>query len=116
MAKKAPVSKAAQALKINKTSTKEKKKWTKGKTKDVVSRAVHIDQPIINKIVKEAGNASILTKTHLIEKYNLNGGVAKRILDWLCENGRIRVVSECSILKVYGKVGKREEVAEIITE
>ncbi|KAM0675969.1 hypothetical protein GVAV_000748 [Gurleya vavrai] len=109
MAKKAPVSKAAQASKIAKTSSKEKKKWTKGKQKDTVQRAVAVDSVLLARIIKENEKNLCLTKTTIAEKYNLNAGLAQRILDHLCEKGILKIASVCSLVKVYTKNVKVEE-------
>ncbi|KAM0686037.1 hypothetical protein COBT_002747 [Conglomerata obtusa] len=116
MVKKAPVSKTAQANKIQKTSSKEKKKWTKGKQKDTVKRAVSIDATLLARIQKENANSVCVTKTNIAEKYNLNAGVAQKILNHFVEQGFLKLVSSCSLVKVYGKNVKVEEVKESAKE
>lgn len=116
MVKKAPVSKAAQANKIQKTSSKEKKKWTKGKQKDTVKRGVSIDPTLLARIQKENTNSVCVTKTNIAEKYNLNAGVAQKVLNHFVEQGLLKLVSACSLVKVYSKNVKVEKVDEVKEE
>lgn len=111
MVKKAPVSKASQAAKATKTSTKEKKKWSKGKTKDAVRRAVSIDDVLLAKVIKELPT-NVITKTNLAEKHNLNGGLAQKIINYLEDNNIITGVNKSSLIKVYTK--KRIETREVL--
>ncbi|KAM0679086.1 S25 ribosomal protein [Binucleata daphniae] len=113
MVKKAPVSKAAQASKIQKTGGKEKKKWSKGKQKDTVKRAVAIDTALLARIQKDISNTSCVTKTYIAEKYNVNAGLAERLLSNFCEQGILKLVHTCSLLKIYSKNVKVEEKIEI---
>lgn len=113
MVKKAPVSKTAQANKIQKTSSKEKKKWSKGKQKDTVKRAVSVDDTLLARIQKDIQNSNCVTKTFIAEKHNINAGVAQRILSNFCEQGILRLVSASSMIKIYAKNVKVEEKIEI---
>lgn len=114
MVKKAPVSKSQQMAKASKTSVKEKKKWSKGKTKEAVRRLVAIDDRLLEKIIKELPT-NIITKSHLSEKYNLNGGLSQKILNYLEENNAIVAVNKSSLIKIYTrkKLEAEEEILEV---
>merc|ERR1711915_267246 len=116
MAKKAPESKAAQAAKISKTSSK-KKRWTTGKQKDEISRLATVDTDLFNKIVKDTANMKIITRTAMVDKYNLNMSSAIRILRYLNESGNISLLSKSSRLVLYcGSKFAKKEVIEDVTQ
>ncbi|EJW03187.1 hypothetical protein EDEG_02440 [Edhazardia aedis USNM 41457] len=108
MAKKAPVSKAAQLLKAqqsgNKGSKKLKSKASTGKVKKAVQRSVSCDENLFKKIQKEILNNPVVTKSTVAEKYNLCVGVAQKILDHLFELGKLNLVSNHGMVKIYSKV------------
>lgn len=105
MVKKAPVSKQQQAAKAAKKPGQEKKKWSKGSKKEGITRAVHVTEDQMKKIIKDIPN--IVTKTHIAEKYSINGGVAESILQEMVEKSILVKVSANSIINIYAK--KREE-------
>ncbi|ELQ74819.1 40S ribosomal protein S25 [Trachipleistophora hominis] len=117
MAKKAPESKASKEAKIAKSSSKEKKKWTTGKTKDEVSRQACVDPELLGKIVKDVPNMKMITRSTLVEKYNINLYSSIRVLRWLCENEIVGCVSAGRRLKVYcGSKFVKKEVVEDVTK
>ncbi|ELA46734.1 hypothetical protein VCUG_01760 [Vavraia culicis subsp. floridensis] len=117
MAKKAPESKASKESKIAKTSSKEKKKWTTGKTKEETSRHTCVDPELFNKIVKDVANMKVITRSTLAEKYNINLYSSIRILRYLCENEVVGCVSKGRRLNIYcGSKFVRKEVVEDVTK
>lgn len=116
MAKKVPESKSAQAAKISKTSSKEKKRWTSGKQKEEISRLATVDGELFNKIAKDVANMKIITRTHITEKYNVNLNSSIRILRYLCESNVISLLSKSSRLQLYcgAKFAKKEIVEEVV--
>lgn len=115
MAKKAPESKSAQAAKIAKSSSKEKKKWTSGKQKEEVSRLACVDKDLFNKIMKDVSNMKTITKTTLTEKYNIDLYNSIRILRFLHENEVISLIHSGNCLKIYcaAKFAPKEIVEDI---
>lgn len=105
MVKKAPVSKQQQAAKAAKKPGQEKKKWSKGSKKEGINRAVHVTNDQMKKIIKDMPNT--VTRTHICEKYGINGGVAETILQEMAENDLLTKVCGNSIINIYVK--KREE-------
>lgn len=104
MVKKVQESKEKKAAKISSSSSKEKKKWSSGKSKDVTRRNVTVDVDTFSKIEKDAKKSSVSTCNVIAERYNLNVGVAQKVLAHLAECGVIRCVSASSKPKIYSKV------------
>ncbi|RVD92660.1 40S ribosomal S25 [Tubulinosema ratisbonensis] len=111
MAKKIQESKQKKMAKAQAQSNKEKKKWSSGKQRDLVKRKVYVDEETLPKIQKEVIKMSTVTKGSLAEKFNLNVGVAQRLLDFFEESGMIKAISKSAKLKIYGRLDKVEEVA-----
>lgn len=117
MAKKAPESKKSKEAKVSKTSSKEKKKWTTGKTKEDVNRLVIIDPELFKKIVKDVANMKVITKTTITERYNINLYSSIRILRYLCENEIIGCLGTGRRLSIYcGAKFVKKEVIEDVTQ
>lgn len=117
MAKKAPESKAAQAAKIAKGSSKEKKKWTSGKQKDEISRLATVDADLFNKIAKDTANMKIITRTQIVDKYNLNLHAAIRVLRYLAETGNIVLLNKSRRLVFYcGAKFAKKDIVEDFTQ
>merc|ERR1711928_146826 len=118
MAKEPLEKKSAQALKIAKSSGKEKKKWTQGKQKETISRLCTVTDELLEKIQKEIVNQKIITKTNLTEKYNLNLYSSVRLLRYFEENGIINKISGGRKLNIYcgPKHFKKEIIEEVIPE
>ncbi|KAL0266086.1 UNVERIFIED_CONTAM: hypothetical protein PYX00_011802 [Menopon gallinae] len=91
MVKKVQESKEKKAAKIASTSSKEKKKWTQGKTREAVRRAVTVDAEMFAKVERDVAKASLVTAPAVAEKFGLNVGVAQRVLEHLCAGGVLRL-------------------------
>ena len=106
MVKKAPESKKKQAAKISGSSNKEKKKWSQGRSRDVTRRVVTVDRDLFAKIEKDISKASVVTSSLIAEKFNLNVGVAQKVLEHFSENKILQCLSATSKPKLYSKVHK----------
>ncbi|KAF7683723.1 40S ribosomal protein S25 [Astathelohania contejeani] len=113
MVKKVQESKAAKLSKIQKTSSKEKKKWGGNKASDTTRRAVCADVELKNRIAKDCSNMSIVTKTTLGEKYKLNLGLAEKYLKFLCESGVLVLLSKGRGLNIYTSAAKAAAKAQM---
>lgn len=117
MVKKVQESKASKAAKISKTSSKEKKKWTAGKQKEDVSRLAIVEPGLFQKIAKDVENMKIITKTNIVDKYNVNMYSSIRILRYLCENGVISLLNKSSRSVLYcGAKFAKKDIMEDITK
>ncbi|KRH94264.1 40S ribosomal protein S25 [Pseudoloma neurophilia] len=115
MVKKVQESKAAKAAKISKTGSKEKKRWTSGKHKEETSRLATVEPELFQKIAKDAANMKIITRTNIVEKYNLNMSSAVRVLRYLCESEVITQLSKSRRLILYcgAKFAKKDVIEEV---
>merc|ERR1719272_762948 len=89
-------SKAAQAGKkgvlpgSKKSGGKSKKKsWTKVKVKDKLNNEVFMDRKRYEKLMQEIPKILCVTRAGLIEKFKVNGSVARALISELCEKGLI---------------------------
>nr|AAT12321.1 small subunit ribosomal protein S25e [Antonospora locustae]6ZU5_SZ0 Chain SZ0, eS25 [Paranosema locustae] len=106
MVKKVLESKEKKAAKIASTSNKEKKKWTQGKTREAVRRSVTVEADVFSKIERDVAKASLVTAPSVAEKFNLNVGVAQKILEHLCAGGVLCCLSRNSRLRLYSRAQK----------
>lgn len=105
MVKKAPESKKKKAEKIA-SSNKDRKKWTQGKSKTITKRLVTVDSELFAKVEKDVSKAPLVTSSSIAEKFNMNIGVAQKVLEHLAENQVLRCLSSTSRPKLYGRMQK----------
>ncbi|TBT99725.1 ribosomal protein S25 [Hamiltosporidium magnivora] len=110
MVKKIQETKAAKTAKATRSSSKEKKKWSASKAKETNRRAVCIDNELLAKIRKEIVNMNYVTKSIVSERYGLCLSLSKNLLEMFCGENLIAPVLFNSIVKVYGKVVKKEKI------
>jgi small subunit ribosomal protein S25e len=82
--------KGALPGKSAKAAKPKKKSWTKIKVKDKLNNAVFIDQKGYEKIVKEAPRINVLTVSTVVDKFKVNGAVARKILKDLLSKGLVK--------------------------
>merc|ERR1711953_6319 len=118
MVKKVQESKAAKLAKAQAKSNKPQKKWTSGKQKDDVSRLVSVDNELLKKIGTDLQKMKIITRTTLVEKYNINLQSAINILRFAESKGVIGCLNNTSNLKLYcaAKFMPKEEIVVEATE
>merc|ERR1719237_1983175 len=90
--------------------TKAKKKtWTKTKVKDKLNHDVFLDQKRFEKICSEMPKILCLTRSVVMEKFKVNGSVARAVIRHLANSGEIKPVGDvnCSDFSLYtGKLAK----------
>ena len=101
MAKKIQETKEKKALKASSGSRKDKKKWSDGKKKEEVRRAVTVAEDVLARVRKDIGRASAVTRFAVGSKYNLNLGVAENVLRHLCAEGVVERVRSNARIAVY---------------
>merc|ERR1711881_756182 len=94
-------SKNAQALKkgalpgSKKSGAKAKKKsWTKVKVKDKLNNDVFLDKKRYEKLMQEIPKILCVTRATLIEKFKVNGSVARALISDLKEKGLIQQIGQ----------------------
>ncbi|OMH85942.1 40S ribosomal protein S25 [Zancudomyces culisetae] len=82
-------------------SNKNKKKWSKGKTKDKVNNAITFDAPTLEKVKKEIPAYKLITPSILVDRLKINGSLARRALRDLHANGSIKLISSHGSQLIY---------------
>ena len=109
--KGASASKSAQANK-SKGAQAKKKTWTKTKVKDKLNQDVFLDQKRFDKICQELPKILCITRSVVMEKFKVNGAVARGLIRHLAGTGDIKPVGDvsCSDFSLYtGKLAKSAE-------
>jgi small subunit ribosomal protein S25e len=70
----------------------KKKKWSKGKARDVVDNKVLMSKEQMERLHSEVPKMKLITVSAVVEKLKISGGLARRALRELSEEGKIRPV------------------------
>merc|ERR1711971_27138 len=87
----------------------KKKTWTKTKVKDKLNNEVFLDQKRFDKICSEMPKILCITRSAVMEKFKVNGSVARALLRILAASGEIKPVGDVtrSDFSLYsGKLAK----------
>ena len=88
----------------------KKKKWSKGKSRDKVDNKVLMSQEQYDRLHDEVPKMKLITVSSVVEKLKLSGGLARRALRELAEEGKIRPVLLSRAQQIYTRnVGEDEE-------
>ncbi|ANB14343.1 ribosomal 40S subunit protein S25B [Sugiyamaella lignohabitans] len=96
-------SKAAKAAAAMSGGKSKKKKWSKGKVKDKAQHHVILDQPLYDRIFKEAATYKLVTVSVLVDRLKIGGSLARRALKDLEAQGVIKPVIGHSKQYTYTK-------------
>merc|ERR1712232_763735 len=88
--------KAAMAKKGGK-----KKKWAKGKSRDLLNNQVLIDKETEEKLMKEVPTYKLITTSVVSDRLKVNGSLARRLMRMLEEKKLIKVVANHGRQKIY---------------
>ncbi len=72
----------------------KKKSWTKVKVKEKLNNAVFLDSKAYERITKEAPKFLTITVSELVNKFKINGSVARRVIRDLHSKNLIRQVGD----------------------
>ncbi|PVV02592.1 hypothetical protein BB560_002951, partial [Smittium megazygosporum] len=84
-----------------KSSSKSKKKWSKGKSKDKVNNAITFDNNTLEKLKKEIPAYKLITPSVLVERLRINGSLARKALRDLEKLGSIKLISAHRSQMIY---------------
>jgi len=70
----------------------KKKKWSKGKSRDKVDNKVLMSKEQHERLYAEVPKMKLITVSAVVEKLKVNGGLARRALRLLADEGKIRPV------------------------
>lgn len=103
MAPKIQQSKAAKMAAAMSGGKKSKKKWSKGKVKDKAQHHITLDQPLYDRIMKEAATYKLVTVSVLVDRLKIGGSLARVALKDLESKGIIKQVIGHSKQYTYSK-------------
>merc|ERR1711976_690459 len=83
-----------QSAKDKGASASKSAQATKTKVKDKLNNEVFLDQGRFNKICTEMPKILVITRSAVMEKFKVNGSVARRLLRHLAGTGDIRPVGD----------------------
>lgn len=88
----------------------KKKKWSKGKSRDKVDNKVLLSKEQYDRMHEEVPKMKLITVSAVVEKLKVSGGLARRSLRVLSEEGKIRPVLLSRAQVIYTRnVGEDEE-------
>ena len=70
----------------------KKKKWNKGKSRDKVDNKVLFSKEQFDRLNSEVPKMKLITVSSVVEKLKISGGLARRALRELAEEGKIRPI------------------------
>ena len=87
----------------------KKKKWSKGKSRDQVDNKVLLSKEQFDRMHEEVPKMKLITVSAVVEKLKVSGGLARRCLRDLAEEGKIRPVLLSRAQMIYTRnVGEDE--------
>ncbi|PVU96241.1 hypothetical protein BB561_001304 [Smittium simulii] len=105
---------------VPKSSSKTKKKWSKGKTKDKVNNAITFDATTLEKVKKEIPAYKLITPSVLVDRLRINGSLARKALSELHQMGSIKLISAHGSQMIYTRAivasADDEPVVEVVTK
>ena len=88
----------------------KKKKWSKGKSRDKVDNKVLFSREQLERFNTEVPKMKLITVSAVVEKLKISGGLAKRALNEMAEEGHIRPVCVSRAQRIYTRnIGDGEE-------
>lgn len=88
----------------------KKKKWNKGKSRDKVNNLVLFNKETYDRLNNEVPKMKLITVSTLVEKLRISGGLARRAIVELEQEGKIKPVCVSRAQKIYTRnVGDEEE-------
>jgi small subunit ribosomal protein S25e len=79
----------------------KKKKWSKGKQRDKVDNKVLFTKEQWDRLNSEVPKMKLITVSGVVEKLKISGGLARRALNQLAEEGTIRPVCVSRAQRIY---------------
>uniref|UniRef100_A0A6T8LM27 40S ribosomal protein S25 n=1 Tax=Proboscia inermis TaxID=420281 RepID=A0A6T8LM27_9STRA len=79
----------------------KKKKWSKGKSRDKIDNKVLLSKEQHDRLYSEIPKMKLITVSTVVEKLKISGGLARRSLKLLDEEGHIRAVCLTRAQRIY---------------
>mmetsp|Transcript_8351 Transcript_8351/g.19768 ORF Transcript_8351/g.19768 Transcript_8351/m.19768 type:complete len:114 (-) Transcript_8351:171-512(-) len=88
----------------------KKKKWSKGKSRDKVDNKVLFSKEQYDRFQSEVPKMKLITVSAVVEKLKISGGLARRALNEMAEEGKIRPVLVSRAQRIYTRsIGDDDE-------
>mmetsp|Transcript_28915 Transcript_28915/g.33222 ORF Transcript_28915/g.33222 Transcript_28915/m.33222 type:complete len:113 (+) Transcript_28915:74-412(+) len=88
----------------------KKKKWSKGKSRDQVENKVLFSKEQWERFNSEVPKMKLITVSTVVEKLKISGGLARRALNDMAEEGTIKSVCVSRAQRIYTRsIGDAEE-------
>ena len=88
----------------------KKKKWSKGKARDKVDNKVLFSREQLERFEAEVPKMKLITVSTVVEKLKISGGLARRALNNMAEEGSIRAICTSRAQRIYTRnIGDDEE-------
>jgi small subunit ribosomal protein S25e len=88
----------------------KKKKWSKGKARDKVDNKVLFSREQLERFVGAVTKMKLITVSTVVEKLKISGGLARRALNNMAEEGSIRAICTSRAQRIYTRnIGDDEE-------
>uniref|UniRef100_A0A7R9W9N3 40S ribosomal protein S25 n=1 Tax=Pseudictyota dubia TaxID=2749911 RepID=A0A7R9W9N3_9STRA len=88
----------------------KKKKWSKGKSRDKVDNKVLFSKEQYDRFQSEVPKMKLITVSAVVEKLKVSGGLARRALMEMAEEGKIRPVCVSRAQRIYTRnIGDDDE-------
>merc|ERR1712194_462077 len=87
----------------------KKKKWSKGKSRDKVDNKVLFTKEQYERLNSEVPKMKLITVSSVVEKLKISGGLARRALKVLAEEGTIRPVLLSRAQRIYTRAVADED-------
>mmetsp|Transcript_24989 Transcript_24989/g.36690 ORF Transcript_24989/g.36690 Transcript_24989/m.36690 type:complete len:114 (-) Transcript_24989:232-573(-) len=79
----------------------KKKKWSKGKARDKIDNKVLFGKEQWDRLYSEIPKMKLITVSTVVEKLKISGGLARRSLMLLAEEGHIKPVCVTRAQRIY---------------
>merc|ERR1712086_316847 len=90
-----------------------KKKWAKGKSRDLLNNQVLMDKETEEKLMKEVPTYKLITTSVVSDRMKVNGSLARRCMRMLEEKGLIKCVDNHARQKIYTRAVTVEDAEEV---
>merc|ERR1711865_734629 len=90
----------------------KKKKWSKGKQRDKVDNKVLFTKEQYERLYSEVPKMKLITVSAVVEKLKISGGLARRAMNQLAEEGEIKAVCVSRAQRIYTRNISEEDAEE----
>ena len=86
----------------------KKKKWSKGKSRDVVANKVQFEDELFERFMAEVPKMKLITPSSLVERLKINGSLARAAIKHLESENKIKRVAYHHSQWIFTRATKEE--------